>query len=69
MRRIRRVCYTNGMTQTGETPQEFDIVTEARTGIRWVVLAVGTDRVELVRRGELGKVYGSLRTDEVTVTR
>jgi hypothetical protein len=51
------------------TPQEFDIVTEIRTGVRWVVLTVGADRVEVVRRGELGKVYGSLRMDEVEVTR
>lgn len=52
------------------TFQEYDMVTEIRTGVQWVVTgAVVGDRFEVVRRGELGRVYNLLRGDEIKVAR
>lgn len=51
------------------TPEEYDIVTETRTGVRWVVTKVGERGIEVVRRGELGRVHNFLLFEDVEITR
>lgn len=49
--------------------REYDIVTEKRTGVRWVVTEVRGNGVLLVRRGEHGQIRNYLGHDEIEVTR
>jgi hypothetical protein len=49
--------------------REYDIVIEGRTGIMWVVTKVDERGIEVIRRGEIGRVHAYLLHGEYQVTR